>query len=190
MEQKQFVKKFYYNDKHTPYQELSSLLHESFRERLEANLNFGCATFTPEELKEKTSDAYIVCYFDVNKPIAMGVLTIKTKWGIRYGVFEFLAVSHEEKYRRKGLGSAVQRECVGVAKKLGLSFVTSSTAVEAVSSVRLHLKTGFEIYRKKHYRNRNYVSYCFIYPLRHDIFNMLFMLMRKPIYRISEFFLK
>lgn len=190
MEQTQYIKKIFYNDTHAPYQQLSELLHASFQERIEANLNFGCATFTPEELKEATSDSYIVCYFDENTPIAMGVLAIKKKLGIRYGVFEFLAVSPDEKYRRKGLGGAVQRERVCVANELGLGFITSSTAIDAVSSVKCHLKTGFKIYRKKHYMNRNYVSYCFIYPLKHDLFNTLFMFMRKPIYSISEFLVK
>ena len=135
----QYKKRLFYNDINTPYKDLANLLHESFKERLDSNLNFGCATFSPEELKKQTIDAYIVCYFDEDKPIAMGCLSVRKKLMTQYGAFENLAVSPLPKYRRKGLGGLVLKECVYVSKQLGHSLVTSTTAVDAVSSVKCHL---------------------------------------------------
>ena len=42
--------KIYHNNEKTPYPEISSLIRESFKERLDAGLNFGCATFSEKKL--------------------------------------------------------------------------------------------------------------------------------------------
>ena len=186
----EYSKIIFFNDKNTPYQELSNLLHEAFKERLDSNLNFGCATFTPDELRRHTRDAYIVCFLYQDAPVAMGVLSVKKKNVLRYGVFEFLAVSPKEKYRGKGLGVQIQKECVQIAQKLGLELVTSCTAIEAESSVKTHLKTGFKIYRIKHYTERNYLSYCFYYPLKLSFFNVFLFLIRKPLVLITKHLIK
>lgn len=181
------TKKIFHNNASTPYKDLADLLHEAFQERVDSNLNFGCATFTPDDLKRNTKDAFVVCFFDSNKPIAMGVLSARRKGLIKYGRFEFLAVSPNKQYRGKGLGSQIQRDCVFLANQLGLELVTSTTAVEAISSVRTHLRTGFKIYRIKHFPERNYISYCFYYPLKLSLINIMLFIIRKPFLLITKY---
>ena len=185
-----FTKKIFYNCTNAPYEVLSNLLREAFQERIDSNLNFGCALFTSEDLKRNTKDAYIVCFFDGDMPIAMGVVSEKRKGLIKYGHLEFLAVSPNKRYRGKGLGSQIQSECLCIAKQLGLELVTSTTAVEAISSVRTHLKTGFKIYCVKHYPERNYISYNFYYPLKLSLMNVILFIIRKPLVLITRILIK
>ena len=185
-----YEKKCFFNDENTPYSELLELLHDSFKERLEANLNFGSATYTLDDLLNQSKDAYIVSFWDNKKPVAMEILQVKNKMGVSYGVLKCLAVSPLEKYRRKGLGGMAQKESVCVAKDLGLSIVVSSTAVEAVSSVRCQLKTGFKIYRLKHYDGKKYLSYVFFYPIKANLLTISLAVFRKPIYWISRMLVK
>lgn len=177
----------FYEDPNAPYADLANLLHQSFKERLDSNLNFGCASYNAKELEEKTQGKYIVVVFDGNKTIAMGALSIKMKHGRRSGIFEYLAVSPEIKYRRKGLGSSIMEQCIKIAQKQDCCIVYSCTAISAESSVRCHLKMGFMIYRVIHYSGRSYFSYVFFYPLKKTIFNLFLIVFRKPIYLFSKF---
>ena len=148
-----------------PFEEMVSLLHESFRERQLQGLNFSCASFTTEELKSHlSSDAIVFGAIDDEKLIGMLILNRQSvRKGIKFAYHEYLAVSSCVK--RQGIGTALFVEMKRKAVSLGLDFVLSDTADKADSSVRYHLKNGFKIFGKSHYSNRTYDSYNFILPL-------------------------
>lgn len=185
-----YKKRIFHNDETCPFFDLTSLLHDSYKERLESGLNMGPATITLKEFKEHTKESYIVCLFDNEKPIAMGVLSIREKIMVKYGSFEFLAVSPLQEYRRKGLGGEILKEAIRLATDLGLEFVTSSTAVEAISSVKCHIKAGFKIYRVTHFPNRNYLSYVFYYPIKKSLLPLLISILRVPLVFITTIITK
>lgn len=154
--------KVFYKESSAPYDKLSNLLHESFKERTDAGLDFGCATFSAEELKQNTLNSYIVCYYESDQPVAMTTLAIHKKFFLSYGWLEFVCVSPN--YKHQGLGSQILKKSSDIAKSLGMHFLLSSTAIKAESSVRCHLKTGFKILSTVPYKGRNYLSYRFYYP--------------------------
>jgi len=139
------VKIFPPSDESKPYARLLDVLHEAFRERLQENLNFGCATFNLEDLKRNTENAYVITVNDGQNLLGFVSLTIREKGGIHYGVHEFLSVS--PKMKRKGIGSLLFNEVLLLAKKQNLMFISSTTSVKAISSVKWHLKNGFKIFR-------------------------------------------
>lgn len=151
-----------------PYEEVVTLLHESFSERLEQGLNFACATFTCDELIKHISKNAIAigAYDDTDKLVGIVFLNhIRQKFNgiIRYANHEYLAVSSTMKGR--GVGTLLFKELKNIAKDLNLDFVLSNTADRAESSIRLHKKNGFITYGKCHYPNRTYDSYNFCCPI-------------------------
>jgi len=166
-----------------PYEEVVNLLHESFKERLDAGLNFGCATFSVEDFKNELKDSHVfVAYDDKGKAIGTGTLTLRDKKGFRYASHEFLATSN--KYKGRGIASAIFVEMKKMAIEKRIDFISSSTAVEAFSSVRYHKKNGFKIYRLVSFDGKTYYSYCFIYPIRKlNILNI--PLFRLPLFTLT-----
>lgn len=148
-----------------PYREFSLLLRDAFAERKDAGLNFACASFDQEDVKNHLSNNAVVfgAYQD-NVLVGMNVLnSIRDKFGIRFGTHELLAVANNVKHQ--GIGSALFKELVREAKSLKLDFILSDTAEQATSSIKYHEKNGFLIYGKSHYVGRTYDSVNFILPL-------------------------
>lgn len=174
------VKIFPPSDESKPYARLLDVLHEAFRERLQENLNFGCATFNLEDLKRNTENAYVITVNDGQNLLGFVSLTIREKGGIHYGVHEFLSVS--PKMKRKGIGSLLFNEVLLLAKKQNLMFISSTTSVKAISSVKWHLKNGFKIFRLLSYPSTNYYSFFFIKVINYNLFAMLILSLRIPIY--------
>lgn len=154
----------YYNDVNAPYGEMVSLLHNAFQERLDAGLNFGCATYNAETFREKTQNSYIVTIREDVGLVAIGVLTIHTNGKGKFGITEYMGVRND--YKRKGYASQVLAERIKIAHELGLDYVISTTATTATSSVRYHLKNGFKIFKVFSNPERSYKSYGFIIPIK------------------------
>lgn len=148
-----------------PYEDLAEVLRDAFKERTEAGLNFLCASFNGDDLKNHLSNNAVVfgAYHD-NAIIGMNVLnSIREKYGIRFGTSEYGAI--RSNYKRQGIGYALFKKRIQEAKQLGLDFILSDTAVSADSAVQYHKKVGFKIYGYSQYPNRTYLSVNFILPL-------------------------
>lgn len=148
-----------------PYDELSALLKDAYKERTDAGLNFACASFCGEDLRNHLSEnAIIFGAYESNRLVGMCVLnSINNRYRIRYGTYEYLAVNNSKK--RQGIGRDFFYEMVKEAKVCELDFILSDTAVPAISAVKYHLKAGFKIYGHSHYSGRTYDSVNFILPL-------------------------
>ncbi|MCQ2254511.1 MAG: GNAT family N-acetyltransferase [Bacteroidaceae bacterium] len=148
-----------------PLEELASLLRDAFAERLEEGLNFSCASFSADDLKNiLAADAVVIGAFDeTNALLGMVVLNnILCRRKVNIAQHEYLAVAPVAK--RKGVGSALFKELVAQAKKRNIDIVLSDTAKEATSSVKFHLKNGFIIFGDSHYAGRSYRSFNFVLP--------------------------
>ena len=149
-----------------PYGDLATLLQDAFAERKYRGLNFACADFSAEDVRNNLSNnAIVIGAFDDNESlIGMLVLNrISIKYNIRYATHEYLAVSSTAK--RKGVGSALFKKLKKVAKQENIDLVLSDTAKEADSSVKYHLKNGFIIFGESHYHGRTYDSLNFVLPV-------------------------
>lgn len=165
------------------------LLHEGFKERLEQNIDFGCATYTLEQYRENTRNSILlIALDDFDNPIGMITLTPKKRKGLNFGHVENVVVS--PKIKKRGIMTALCSEMISVAKKRGMSFLTSTTATTATSSVKWHEKNGFVKLRKLKFKNRNYTSYYFVKPLKWNIVTVIIEMLRRPIYFISSLICK
>lgn len=172
-----------------PSKQQLDLLHEGFKERLNQNINFGCATYTLEQYRENTKDSYLLIASDeLGNPVGMITLTPKYRMGLHFGHVENVVVTPNIK--RSGVMTALCAEMICLAKNKGMSFLTSTTATNATSSVKWHKKNGFLKLRKLKFKNKNYFSYYFVMPLKWSLVTMLIVILRRPIYFISSYICK
>lgn len=148
-----------------PFKEISQLLHDSFAERLKDGMNFGCATFTEDDVKRELSNATaVIGAYDNNELIGVVVLNyIIERFGLKYANHQFLAVASHAKGR--GVASKMFAEVYNIARENQLDFIKSYTAEGAKSSISYHLKNGFKIIGKYHQEGRTYDSYVFLCPI-------------------------
>ena len=145
------------------YAQITDLMHESFEERLQQGLNFTCSTMTESEFTTTMSKGTVFVALDEDSGELLGTVTIKIKTdskGRTYAYHEYLAVSPKAKHL--GVATKLADVWKAYARENGVQYVKSDTATRAESSVRWHLKNGFQIYGVKAFPTTNYVSYIFI----------------------------
>ena len=173
--------KTFFHDPLMPIEDYVNFIHNAFKERLDQNLNFGCATFSVEIFKEKLKDSHtIIIFSDEGVILGSVTLTILNNRGYVYGWHDYLAVSPTA--RGKNIGSALECEILKLAEHYNLQFMLSSTAFGAYSSIKFHGKSGFKKIAVKSYGLTNYYSYIFIKPVNHSIGTILLMLFRWPLF--------
>ena len=146
------------------YEQIVSLMHKSFEERLQQGLNFTCSFMSVEQYKEKNADGIVFVALDEDSNELMGSIAVHIRTDSEnknYGYNEFLAVS--PKAKRLGIGTKLARACERVVQEVGGTYIMCDTAVGATSSVRYHLKQGFKIIGLRSYSSTNYYSYKTIY---------------------------
>lgn len=148
-----------------PNHDIAVLLHDSFAERLRDGMNFSCATYNEDDVKNVFSKASsIIGSYEDEELIGVVMLNgVTSKFGLRYASHENLAVA--SKAKGKGVATKMFVELRKAAIEASLDFVLSDTAEGAKSSIAYHLKNGFMIYGKRHFPNRNYDSVTFILPI-------------------------
>lgn len=149
------------SDSNVPWNELSSVLRNAFKERTEQGLLFSCRDFSAEELKESSGDGFVfVGKDDTDKLLGLMVLTV---FSDNTGYLQFVAT--EPSLKHSGVASALFKALIQKCKDLNLDNLGSSTADGATSSVRWHLKMGFKKYSYYSSPKTNYYSYIFRYQL-------------------------
>ncbi len=145
-----------------PWEKLARLMRESFKERTEQGLLFACRDFTAEELKNACgNDSFIfVRYDENNNPLGFITLTINGKCGNT----NYVAASPSAKH--SGICSSIFEHILKKSKDLNLDYLVSSTSTKAASSMKWHLKMGFEKYDYHSSPHTNYYSCIFRYPLK------------------------
>jgi ribosomal protein S18 acetylase RimI-like enzyme len=175
--------KVFRKDDFIPYEKILQLIHQAFKERLDDNIRFLCATFSVNDLKEATKNGIIITLWDDDTIIGCVTLNFKEKKGVKYGSQDYLAV--HPSYKRIGIGKMLLDKLVQVANQYNLPFITSTTSEKAQSSVKWHKKNGFKIFLYSSYADTNYYSYWFVKPLKTNLFLLFLFSLRKPIFGVS-----
>lgn len=145
------------------WDQIADFMHESFEERLQQGLRFTCSFMTAEEFERAMGPGTVFVALDEDSGEMLGTVTISFKTdhqGRCYAYHEYLAVSPKAKHL--GVASRLAEVWKVYARENGAQYVKSDTATRAESSVRWHLKNGFQIYGVKAFPTTNYVSYIFI----------------------------
>ena len=69
-------------------------------------------------------------------------------------------------YKGKGIGSLLIKALRAKALEQNCEYISCSTAVDAVSAVKVHLKNGYQIVGLKSFKSTNYYSYLFRMQLK------------------------
>lgn len=143
------------------YQDVVSLLHEAFQERLNQGLRYSCSFITEEQYKEKTSNGIVYVAIDDESGLCgTATLTIKIDdKNLKYGYNEYNGIRSDMK--RKGIGTLLSLLIEREALKNGCQYLMSDTSTKAKSAIKYHLKNGFKIVGLESYRSTNYWSYVF-----------------------------
>lgn len=156
------------NIEEAPIQVINRLLHDAFKERLDADINFDCASFSDEEYRALSSNGNIITIWNGDTIVGTVYLGVHMRFGnLKCGFHEYLAVKSDIK--KSGIGSRMQSMVMELANALDLDILLSSTAMPATSSVKWHRKNGFIPYKITHYEGRNYNSYNFIKPVKKSL---------------------
>lgn len=156
-----YIKRF--EETNVTYEEIVSLMHDSFKERLDQGLIFTSCTMSVDDFKKRYSDGVIIVGFDKATDEMMAFYTFHLRSnnkGIKFGYLEQLAVS--PKAKRSGIGTKMLAENCRIAASMGAKYMLSDTACRAISSVKWHHKNGFYTYELESYRSTDYWSYVFI----------------------------
>ena len=146
------------------FDDVVSLMHKAFEERLEQGLKFTCSNMSVEEYKNRLKSGggvTLVAYDDENNFLyGTAMLHIyKDKRGNKYAYNENLAVVPYAK--RKGIGTLLLKVIEEIAITNNCDYIGSDTSIGAKSSVKWHLKNGFKIVGYKSYNTTNNYSYLF-----------------------------
>lgn len=171
------VEEYKTSDNNVPWNELSNIVRNAFKERTEQGLLFSCRDFSAAELKESSGDGFVFVGKDESENL-LGLM-ILTVFSDNTGYLQFVAT--EPSLKHSGVASTLFKAFIQKCKDLKLDHLGSSTADGATSSVRWHLKMGFKKYSYYSSPKTNYYSYIFRYQLKEKkyytikrLFNFLF----------------
>lgn len=156
------------NDTCYSYQDVVQLLHASFDERLKQGLHFTCSYMSSETFQNRVKDGTVLVAFDQCTGELLGTATVhirKNNRGNIYGYNEYLAIL--PKAKRTGLGTQLLNSRIQLVLNAGGRYIESDTAVGAKSSLKWHLKNGFQIVGVESFKSTNYYSYLFRKQLCH-----------------------
>lgn len=149
------------SDTNVPWNELSNIVRNAFKERTEQGLLFSCRNFSAEELKESSGNGFVFVGKDEDNLLGLMVLTV---FSDNTGYLQFVATKPSLKH--SGVASSLFKALIQKCKDLNLDYLGSSTADGAISSVKWHLKMGFKKYSYYSSPKTNYYSYIFRYQLK------------------------
>lgn len=141
-------------------EQLHTFIIAVFKERLEQGLNFKIATSTLKdfELYLANNESYTFIALDSNEDVLIGTSTIiiREQKGKKYGHHGIWAV----KVQGLGIGRRLVNKEMEFAREHDLKYIESDTAVDAISSVKAHYKSGFH---KAGYYSFPFTNYYSLY---------------------------
>lgn len=162
------------------YKELLTLIHGSFESHQKKGIYFTCSQYTLKDLEEKVlSETYFIALSKDDQ--ILGITAIKEYDNYAYAIITAISPS----CKHMGIGSLLY----SLRKKYLLAnnkhYVLSDTAVNAVDSVKWHLKKcGCRKVGYASFPSTNYYSYIF----REDIISPNFLtLVRLKIHYFASF---
>ena len=119
-------------------------------------------SLTYDGFVEEAKDSVILIAIDEVSCFLCGCILLKTfrdKDNILYGKENHTSVHPD--YKGQGIGSLLIVALKAKAIEQGCEYLSCSTAVDAESAIRVHLKNGYQIIGLKSYKATNYYSYLF-----------------------------
>ena len=156
------VSVFSIQDTEISERQIYNLIKIAFQERKEAGLNYGCLSLSFEAFLKEIEDNVILVAVDDNLGVLCGCTMLSfrmDKHGKRYGWERHTSVHPD--YKGMGVGTMLISELKNKAIEFGCEYLGCSTAVEAESAVKVHLKNGYQIIGLKSYKSTNYYSFIF-----------------------------
>ena len=144
------------------YEQVLSLIKLAFQERKDAGLNYTCLSLTYDSFIKEAKDSVILVAIDEISCFLCGCILLKIlrdKDNICYGKENHTSVHPD--YKGQGIGSLLIAALKTKAIELGCEYLSCSTAVDAESAIKVHLKNGYQIIGLKSYKATNYYSYLF-----------------------------
>ena len=139
----------------------------AFQERQDAGLNYGCLTLSFDDFLKEIRDSIILVAIDKDTGTLCGCTVLLLRYdrdGILFGKEKHTSVHPE--YKGKGIGSLLIKALSIKALERNCEYICCSTAVDAVSAVKVHLKNGYQIVGLKSFKSTNYFSYLFRMQLK------------------------
>ena len=171
---------------HTSFtlKDVFALIQEVYKERVEAGIDFTLSKITFEEYEKKIRQDKKLVYIIHQDDLLIGSAALairKDKSGRRYGGFSNAVVLKE--FQGQGLGTKLFEARKQEAKKEGCEYLLSSTAENAISSIRWHKKNGWLLYGYGKQFGSKYFSCFFKYPLNKKV-----SVFTRFCYRVHYFF--
>ena len=139
-----------------------------YNQRIIEGMKFRATQLSFEEYKKEFEyhNARVFVAIDECTNELCGAAAMYIKGGkFKYAHFTNAVVSPN--FQRQGIGSQLKTKREQFAKEAGCNYITSTTGVNADSSVRWHLKNGYRIIGKAFWNG--YYSYIFRKQITHSI---------------------
>lgn len=144
------------NKDEVPFEELYLIMKEAFKERSEQGLDFTCLSWSFEEFVSKLrNDTILIAQNVDDRIIGFERLYFEDDF-VHCGLIAVLP-----NFKRKGIGSLLIKTAEQLVLSRNCEYMLADTAVDAKSSVKWHLRNGFNIVGIDSGPNTNYYSYLF-----------------------------
>lgn len=149
------------------HEQVLSLVKLAFQERKDAGLNYGCLSLSLEGFLKEIGESIIFVALDEGDGSLCGctVLLIRhDQYGALYGREKHTSVHPD--FKGMGIGSMLIKAIRDKAVEEGCEYLFCTTAIEAESAIKVHLKNGYQIVGLKSFKSTNYYSYLFRMQLK------------------------
>lgn len=149
------------------YEQLVSLMHESFRGYLDAGIHFTCSSMTVEWLKRNLKGCIVTVALNPVSTGLVGMYALRMSRNNRNNPFsylEYILVSPEA--RHCGVGSFLIKDVIDSSDSAGCGYVLSDTSCLAKEAADFHLRNGFRKVGITSFKSTDYWSYKLRYQIR------------------------
>lgn len=150
-----------------PVEELDELRKVAFKQWEDAGLDASEIHTSVQSLARYIRDKVVFVAHDAKTGELLAMHTFRLNKRKHRAAGANLAVSPTAK--QEGIGSRMLEAEVERFRKNGYRYLTESTGIPAIWSVRWHLKNGYYITGYKRSEKKNYASYTFRKPIALDI---------------------
>lgn len=148
------------------FEQLVSLMHESFKAYLDAGIHFTCSSMTVDQLKKNLTGCIVAVALDSISSSLLGMYAIRMGRNNRnkqFSYLEYILVSPEAQHC--GIGSVLMKDVINSSASAGCSYVFSDTSCLADAAVDFHLRNGFKKVGITSFKSTDYWSFKLRYQI-------------------------
>ncbi|WP_297674449.1 GNAT family N-acetyltransferase [uncultured Bacteroides sp.] len=157
------------------WESITKLLHEAFTEHVEQGLHYSACDQTAEITRKRCENG--ICLIALFNGVLVGTGTVSffKKEGEKYASLSQMAVLPE--YKKFGFGSKIRDEIIKICFENGIEAIYCNTSEKAIKIVNWYVNAGWQKVGMCSYRETNYYSVIFRYPImghKYTRFNVVF----------------